>query len=76
MDGGWFCRPSLDRLQYRFSDEESNEFFHGGACGDLHGYEPYIENEALGRYLITNFSLGYAFSVTLRFGYKSLIDNN
>jgi hypothetical protein len=36
----------------------------------------HIENEALGRYLITNFSLGYAFSVTLRFGYKSLIDNN
>jgi hypothetical protein len=36
----------------------------------------HIENEALGRYLTTNFSLRYAFSVMLRFGYKSLIDNN
>jgi hypothetical protein len=39
---GWFCRPSLDRLQYRILDEGANECFHGGACGNLHGYGKYI----------------------------------
>jgi hypothetical protein len=29
------------RLQYRISDEGANECFHGGACGDSHGYAPY-----------------------------------
>jgi hypothetical protein len=38
LDGwsGWFCRPTLDRLQYRISDEGANKCFHGGACGDPH----------------------------------------
>jgi hypothetical protein len=38
---GWFCRPSLDSLQYRISDVGANECFHGGACSDPHGYEKY-----------------------------------
>jgi hypothetical protein len=38
---GWFCRPSFHRLQYRILDERASECFHGGACGDPHGYGPY-----------------------------------
>jgi hypothetical protein len=51
---GWFCRPSLNGLQYRISDEGASECILGGPCGDPHGYGP---NEALGGYLILTDSM-------------------
>jgi hypothetical protein len=30
-------------FRMRISDEGAGECFHGGACGDLHGYGPYRE---------------------------------